>query len=470
MKHDLDTEPGFGESVSTKRLRIAELARRYASEPLSCLHKQLDESWLESAWRKLRRKSAAGVDGQRVADYAVELKANLRGLLGKAKSGNYQAPPVRRVHIPKGNGKETRAIGIPTTEDKVLQRGVVMLLEPIYEEEFYDFSYGFRPGRGAHQALEALWQGLREERVQWVVEVDIRKFFDTMDHGKLRTILDQRVRDGVIRKLIDKWLSAGVMETGEVWYPEEGTPQGGIVSPLLSNIFLHEVVDKWFVETVKPCLKGRSCMVRYADDLVMGFEAKGDAERVMRVIGKRLEKYGLSLHEGKTRMVYFGRPSKNPQSTQPKSGSFDFLGFTHYWGRNQRGNHVVRRKTARPRLARAVGAIKEWCRQNRHVPLGVQQRTLSQKLLGHFGYYGITGNGRSLHRFRNAVRRQWKKWLGRRTRRRDSMDWEKFDRLWREHYPLPVVRIVHSIYAAKPFSGGTGCVNGARPDLWGSGQ
>ncbi len=463
----MDTEPR--KSVSTKRQRIAELAGKYQEEPLSSLHHHLDERWLEEAWGKLKRKSAPGVDGQTVRGYADNLRTNLKGLLDRVKAGTYYAPPVRRVHIPKGDGKETRPIGVPTTEDKVLQRSIVMMLEPIYEEEFYDFSYGFRPGRGAHEALEAVRTGIMDGKVQWIVEVDIRKFFDNVNHGKLREMLDQRVKDGKVRKLIDQWLAAGVMEAREITYNEEGTPQGGIISPLLSNIFLHEVLDKWYVEIVKPRLKGRSFLIRYADDFVMGFEAKGDADRVLGVLGKRLEKYGLSVNEGKTRMVYFGRPSRNPQSKQPERGTFDFLGFTHYWGRTQQGTNVVRKKTAKGRMARAIGAIGKWCRENRHRPLEEQQKALAQKLQGHFGYYGVTGNGSSLHRFREEVRRVWKKWLGRRTRRRDSMSWEKFDRLWRDHYPLPKVKIIHSIFRAKPFNGGTGCVNCARPDLWGSG-
>jgi RNA-directed DNA polymerase len=339
----------------------------------------------------------------------------------------------------------------------VLQRAVVMLLEPIYEREFCDFSYGFRPGRSAHQALNALWKGITENRARWIVDVDIRKFFDTLDHGKLREILDKRIKDGVIRRLIDKWLAAGVMEAGEWSCPETGTPQGGVVSPLLSNIFLNEVLDDWFVQAVKPRLKGRGFMIRYADDFVMGFENREDAERVMAVLPKRLARYGLSANLEKSKLEAFAPPGLREPGGKPV-GSFDFLGFTHYWGRNLRGRWVVKRKTSRKRLARALKAVRQWCRDNRHQPLAQQHRVLAQKLTGHFAYYGMTGNGRSLHRFREGVRRLWHKWLNRRTRKRDTLSWERFAQLCAQHYRLPKARIIHSVFRAKPSTGGTGCV------------
>jgi len=339
---------------------------------------------------------------------------------------------VRRVHIPKGTGPETRPIGIPTIEDKVLQRAVVMVLETIYEQDFLDCSYGFRPKRSAHQALDAVWKQAMALGGCWIVEVDIRKFFDTLDHAHLRELLKRRVRDGVLLRLIGKWLNAGVLEEGKLSFPEAGTPQGGVISPLLANVYLHYVLDVWFAREVQPRLKGRSFLVRYADDFVMGFACEEDARRMLDVLPKRFGRYGLALHPDKTRLVPFERPSQRPASRDPKGnpgpGTFDLLGFTHYWGRSRKGFWVVKRKTARGRLSRVLKTIAHWCRLHRHDPIADQHRTLSQKLRGHYAYYGITGNGLAIQRFRDAVVRIWKKWLARR-RRRGFVSWDRFGRL-----------------------------------------
>ena len=295
--------------VSTKQQRIAELAQQMSGKALTSLSHHIDGAWLLEAWRRTRQDGAVGVDGQSAQQYAENLHGNLADLLNRAKSGSYKAPPVRRVNIPKGDGKSTRPIGIPTIEDKVLQRAIVMALEPIYEADFKSCSYGFRPGRSAHDALEALWKqsmGAWHERpVQWVLDVDIKSYFDTLDHTHLRQILDKRIRDGVIRRLIDKWLKAGVMDKGTLSYKEEGTPQGGVISPLLSNIYLHEVLDQWFENEVQPRMKGRAFLVRYADDFVIGFDNEQDARRVLQVLPQRFERYGLTLHPEKTRLVEF---------------------------------------------------------------------------------------------------------------------------------------------------------------------
>ena len=412
----------------------------------------LDMEWMKEACRKLRKESAPGVDGESMAEYGRNLEANLDRLIARAKSGSYVAPPVKRVRIPKGDGKETRPIGIPTVEDKLLQRAVVMLLEPIYEGEFHDFSYGFRPGRSAHQALERIWQGVMRQRTGWIVDVDIRAFFDTLDHRVLLELLQKRVKDGVIVRLVAKWLKAGVLEAGSLSYPETGTPQGGVISPILSNIYLHEVLDEWFEAAVRPRLKGRGFMVRYADDFVMGFERKEDAERVMKVLPKRLERYGLKVHEGKTRLVRFGQPKEGPGggAGEGKVETFDFLGFTHYWAKSRKGRWVVMRKTARKRLSRALKAIGDWCRKNRHRPLREQHRELSRKLQGHYAYYGITCNFRSLAQFFEEAKERWRTWLNRRSRKADGMPWARFHELLAKVVPLPTPRIVHSVCRAKP--------------------
>lgn len=433
------------ESVSTKHQRIAELAKRSPQTSFTSLAHHIDMGWLYEAYRQTRRDGAAGVDGQTAADYAENAGVNLRSLLDRAKSGTYRAPPVRRVHIPKGTGRETRPIGIPTFEDKVLQRAVVMVLEPLYEQDFLDGSYGFRPGRSAHQALAALWQQTMAMGGGWIVEVDIRKFFDTLDRAWLRAFLQRRVRDGVLLRLIGKWLNAGVLDGGEYSVPEAGTPQGGVVSPLLANIYLHYVLDEWFEQVVKPCLKGHAFLIRYADDFVMGFACEADARRVLEVLPKRFGKYGLTLHPEKTRLVRFERPSYRPSSSGPKPAppeTFEFLGFRHVWTRSRKGNWVVGRQTASSRFSRVVRKIAQWCRAHRHDPVAEQHEHLSQQLRGHDAYYGITGNGLRLQRLRYEVHRLWRKWLAR--RRAGPLTWDVFNRLL-ARYPLPAPRIVPSV-------------------------
>ena len=428
--------------VSTKQQRIAELARQSPEMGFTSLAYFIDLNWLTEAFNRTRKDGAVGVDGQDGADYAVDLRSNLQSLLDRAKSGTYQAPPVRRVHIPKaGSATETRPLGIPTFEDKVLQRAVVMVLEAVYEQDFKDCSYGFRPGRSAHQALESLWHQTMGMGGGWIVDVDIRKFFDTIDHGHLRDFLQRRIRDGVLLRLIGKWLNAGVLEDGAVTHSETGSPQGGVVSPMLSNVFLHYVLDEWFEREVQPRLRGRSFLIRYADDFVMGFCREDDARRVMDVLPKRFEKYGLTIHPEKTRLVPFERPSGDPEArTSP--GTFDLLGFTHYWARSRKGNWVVKRKTSKSRFHRGLKSLSQWCRLNRHRSMSDQHQTLSQKLVGHFAYYGITGNSLALNRFRDAAVWIWKRWLSRR-RRGGRMPWDRLNCFLKRH-PLPPAIAVHS--------------------------
>ena len=441
--------------ISPGLQRIAELARKNPQWAFTTLAHHIDLELLQEAYRRTRKDGAAGVDGQTARWYAADLETNLRLLLERLHSGTYRAPPVRRAYIPKADGRSLRPIGIPTFEDKVLQRAVAMVLEAVYEVDFLDCSYGFRPGRSAHQALQALWEGTMAMKGGWVVEVDIQSFFDELDHPTLRSILDQRVRDGVIRRIIHKWLKAGVLEEGVLRRPETGTPQGGVISPLLANIYLHEVLDVWFEREIKPRLAGRSLLVRYADDLVLLFEQERDARRVMEVLPKRLGKFGLRVHPDKTQVVRFNRPPQRPEggpqaSSSPGPESFDFLGFTHYWGKSRKGWWVVKRGTVKSRFTRAVKAVRMWCRRHRHLPLALQHNALCQKLRGHFGYYGLTGNYEALARFWWEVRRTWYKWLCRRSQR-GRMSWDDFQRLL-GRYSLPPPKVVHSVYrpSAKP--------------------
>jgi group II intron reverse transcriptase/maturase len=321
------------------------------------------------------------------------------------------------------------------------------VLEAVYEQDFCDCSYGFRPGRSAHDALEALWKGLMEMRGGWVVDLDISKFFDSLDHRKLREILDQRVRDGVIRRGIDKWLKAGVMKEGLVERPASGTPQGGVVSPILANIYLHEVLDSWFEQRVKPRLRGRAFMVRYADDAVLVFSDRNEAERVLKAIEERCARYGLRLHPEKTRLVRFRRPPRPPGSGGPghkhRPGTFDFLGFTHCWAKSRRGKWYVRRKTARGRMRRAIKAVSKWCAAHRHWRVKEQHRYLSKVVIGHCRYYGITGNGIQIGRFRQEVQKAWRAWLNRRSQRA-KMTWARFHQL-SKRFPLPKAIAYHSV-------------------------
>jgi group II intron reverse transcriptase/maturase len=437
------TETLRSASISTKQERIAKLAREAPDMALTSLSYLMDLAWMREAYARTRKGGATGIDGVTAAEYATKLEDNLLSLLDRAKSGDrYRSPPVRRVHIPKGDGSQTRPIGIPTVEDKVLQRAVVMLLEPLYEQDFKDFSYGFRPGRSQHQALQALHQGIMGMRGGWILEVDIKKFFDSVDHGHLREILRRRVRDGVVLRLIGKWLNAGVLEGLVLSYPEEGTPQGGVISPILANIFLHDVVDDWFVCDVQPRLQGRSLLVRYADDMVFAFEQERDARRVLEVLAERFGKYGLTLHPEKTRLVKFTRPPRPPTDGDDR-GTFDFLGFTHHWTRSRAGNNVVRQKTAKDRFSRTLRRVSDWCRSNRHRPLKEQQEALGQKLSGNYRYFGITGNYPALRALYQETKRIWRKWLSRRSND-GYIAWARMDALLKQ-LPLPLPRVVHRL-------------------------
>ena len=432
------------ENVFTKRRRIALIAANNPQMAFTSLNHYLDLEWLRYAFYQTRKNGAPGVDGQTWHDYELNLEENLQSLLDRAKSGAYRAPPVRRVYIPKGGSStETRPIGIPTLEDKLLQRAVMMILEAIYQWQFYDCSFGFRRGLSAHNALDSLWQQSMGTGIRWILEVDIRKFFDTLDHRHLREFLRQRVRDGVLLRLIGKWLKAGVMEEGLVSYPDAGSPQGGVISPILANAYLHYVLDDWFHTVVLPRMRGKAFLIRYADDFVIGFTDERDARRVTEVIPKRFGKYGLAIHPDKTRLVRFGRPQQRHVPRGERPGTFEFLGFTHYWGLSLKGNWVIKRKTASNRLTRAVAAISLWCRRNRHRPIREQHEKLCAKLRGHYGYYGITGNSHQLSCFRTIVAEVWYKWLCRR-KRKPYPNWAWFERLLRR-YPLPPAIPVHSV-------------------------
>ena len=428
------------ESVSTKQERIAKLAAENPAMAFTSLNQYLDAEWLRYAYECTRKDGAVGADGQTAQDYAANLEQNLQSLIDRLKSGRYRAPPVRRHYIDKPNGGK-RALGIPSFEDKVAQRAIVMLLEPIYEQDFRDCSFGFRSGRNAHQALRVIRHGILGQGARWVLEVDVRRYFDSIDHAKLRELLARRVTDGVVRRMIDKWLKAGVLEQGQISFPGLGTPQGGVISPVLSNVFLHYVLDEWFAEQVQPRLHSGGQLVRYCDDFVMLFASKDDAERVQAVLGKRLAKFGLELHPDKTRLVAFRAPAERVGAESTLPTTFTFLGFLHIWSKTRTGRATVWQRTAKDRLARTLKAINQQCRLMRPWPIAEQHRRLCRMLEGHFAYFGITGNYPRVASVVHWTRRIWRKWLSRRSWT-SSVTWEKFLRLV-ERYPLPAPRIVH---------------------------
>lgn len=401
----------------------------------------MDEKFLKAAWKRVRKDGAVGVDQQSAKEYAANLDANLSGLHERLRSGRYKAPPVRRVWIPKDDGKQ-RPLGIPTIEDKLVQRTVAMILEAVHEQDFLDCSYGFRPKRSAHAALQQLQDTIVMRRVGWVLDADIEDFFGTLDHEWLRKMVRHRVNDGSIDRLIGKWLHAGVLEEGAISHPSSGSPQGGVISPVLANIYLHYVLDLWFEKRIKRSLRGEAYLFRYADDVVLCFEREEDARQVSELLRARLLKFGLRLNEQKTKLIRFGRGAKGPGNG--KTESFDFLGFTHVCGKTRKGKFTVKRRTRKSRLHRAMRRATEWCRNNRHLPVAEQQKRLNRGLRGHYNYYGITGNFHGLQQFYDHVVSTWRKWLDRRGRR-GSMPWYRFRELL-VRLPLERPFVAQSVY------------------------
>jgi group II intron reverse transcriptase/maturase len=427
--------------VSTKLQQIAEQAKRDPERVFTSLMYLVDEEFLKEAYRETRKDAAPGLDGVTAQEYAENLDENLQKLSERMRAGQYRAPAVKRIWLEKENGKK-RPIGIPEFEDKIVQRAVSMLLGAVYEQDFYDFSHGFRPGHNPHQALAEIWKQCMGMNIGWVLDADVSGFFDNLSHNQLQDILKQRVNDGGVLRYIGKWLNAGVVDGKSLSYPEKGTPQGGVVSPTLGNIFLHHVLDEWYVKEVRPRLKGRSFLCRFADDFLIGFELEADARRVMEVLPKRFARFELSIHPEKTRLVPFQKPS-GPAVAGKGPGTFDFLGFTHYWGKSRKNTWVIKRKTAKKRLRRSMKNVWEWCHQNRHKPLREQYWMLCLKLKGHYQYYGITGNYATMRVLYKHAEKAWRYWLSHRSTK-GGIPWEKFGML-NLVYPLPGPKIVHSI-------------------------
>jgi len=430
------------ESMSPQLLKVVERAQREPEGRFHSLAHLIDVPALERAYHRMRKDAAVGVDGVTKEKYGQALEANLQDLHARMKAKRYRHQPIRRVHIPKEQGK-TRPIGISAFEDKLVQDAVREVLEAIYEQDFLDCSYGFRPGRRAHDAVRTLDRIVHRGEVSWILEADIMSFFDSIDRSELKKMLELRVADGSLLRLIGKCLHVGVLDGAELSAPEIGTAQGSVLSPLLGNVYLHYALDLWFETEVKPRLRGRATLVRYADDFVIGFEHEEDARRVVAVLGKRLGRFGLTLHPDKTRLLPFRRPPAGQKSGKG-SASFDFLGFTLYWARSRSGRWGMACKTRRASLRRAIQSVTDWCRRHRHLPVKEQHAALTRRLRGHFNYFGVSGNFRSLLLLVEAARRAWYKWLCRRSQRK-RLNWERFADLL-DQLPLPRPRITVRIW------------------------
>jgi len=429
--------------MSPQLLKVAARAKRDPRARFNSLAHLIDVPALKRAYVRIRKDAAVGVDGVSKDDYGQDLTGNLEALHERLRAGRYRHQPIRRVNIPKENG-QTRPIGVSTLEDKVVQGALRDVLEAVYEQDFLACSYGCRPRRSAHDAIRALNQAAVRGEVNWVLEADIRSFFDSLNRTWLREMLQHRVADGSVMRLVGKCLHVGVLDGAEFSVPDEGTTQGSVISPLFGNIYLHYVLDLWFDRVVRPRLAGKVLLIRYCDDFIIGFERQEDAERVMAVLGRRMERFGLTLHPDKTRLVPFRRPPTGEAGGKGPA-TFDFLGFTLYWRRVRNGRWYMWCKTRRARLRRAIKAVYDWCRDHRHLPVKVQHAALTRRIRGHFNYYGVNGNLECLVRLLYHAQRAWFKWLGRRSQK-SRLTWARFADLLKV-YPLPQPRVTVQVWS-----------------------
>lgn len=423
--------------------RVREIANNDKQQTFTALMHHLTPELLKESFYQLKRNAAKGVDGISWHEYAENLEVRLLDLYARIQRGRYKPKPARRVYIPKGNG-EQRALSIQCTEDKIAQQAVVTLLNQIYETDFKGFSYGFRQGRSQHDALDALAYAINKKKVNWVLDLDIRQFFDTVEHEWLIKMIQHRVRDRRLVKLIIRWIKVGVInEAGGRDAAQRGVPQGAVISPLLSNIYLHYVFDLWSHQWREKKAKGDVIIVRYADDAVLGFQSKWDANEYLALLNRRLREFGLATHPEKTRLIRFGRyAAEQCREKSEKLQTFDFLGFTHYCTtRRNNGEFKLGRKTIRKRLIKQIKAVQVGLRKRMHDPVGLTLKWLRSVLSGHINYYGVPGNSKSVSLFREEVVKRWFKMLRRRSQRY-TITWEKFGPMTRSF--LPKVRVVHA--------------------------
>lgn len=430
-------------NISPQLLKVVERARREPEGRFNSLAHLIDVPALERAYHRMRKEAAVGVDGVTKDEYGKDLEVKLKDLHTRLVSKRYRHQPIRRVHIPKAQGK-TRPIGVSTFEDKLVQEVLREVLEAVYEQDFKECSYGFRPGRSTHDAVRRLDHIVHQGEVSWILEADIQSFFDSLDRKELKEMLQTRVADGSLMRLIGKCLHVGILDGEQYSTPDKGSTQGSVLSPILGNIYLHYVLDVWFEAVVKPRMKGKASLVRYCDDFVMCFELESDARRVMQVLPKRMEKYGLQLHPEKTRLLPFRRPPKEQKSGKGEA-TLDFVGFTFYWTRSRKGRWCMQCKTRKASLRKAITSIYDWCKSHRHWPVQAQLAALTRRMRGHYNYFGVSGNLRSLLYFEDAVTKTWHKWLCRRSQR-SRLKWEKYNELLKTRWLLPRPRITVRIW------------------------
>ena len=429
------------QTISTRLCNIAQRASQNPELVFNNLYHLIDLELLRQAYSKTRKNAAPGVDKITAKKYAENLETNLSQLHQQLCERRYIAPPVKRCWIEKEPGKD-RPIGIPTFEDKIVQRAVEMLMSAIYDQDFKEYSYGFIKGRNQHQALDELRKKIMGRQQLWLIDADVSGFFDNIAHKHLRNFIERRITDGGIKQLIGKWLNAGVEEDGIVSYPDKGSPQGGVISPLLANIYLHQVLDEWFEKEVKPRIKGQCFLIRFADDFIIGCSRKEEAERIMRVLPKRFARFALTIHPVKTTCFDFSRPKSSQKGAELKT--LNFPGLTHYWAQSRQGLWIIKRQTQRERQRRFMNGIWQWTKSNRHESLIEQHKILCGKVRGYYQYYGVRSNYKALEAVYEHAERAWRHWLSRRSQK-SRINWEQFTEKIKVIFPLPIPRLTHAI-------------------------